>query len=104
MGQQAVSACRNGHLEQEAENLHAAWRTWPQVVQNQDRHTLIYQGRDSLETLEIVVAGCCLLFDVVWDHDEIAAETVRRWVWRDKTRRYSSVASVEWDKRMVFWN
>lgn len=98
----AVSACQNGLLEREAEHLHDVWRMWLHTVKTQDREALIYQGRDSLETLEMVVAGCCLLLDVVRDNDEIVAEITRRWVWGDKTRRYSSSVSMEWDKRIVF--
>ena len=98
----AIAPCRQGSLAREAEHLHAAWRTWLQIVQTQDKETLIYQGRDSLETLEIVVAGCCLLLDVAWDKDEVATEIARRWIWGDKTHRYSRAESMEWDKRIVF--
>jgi alkylation response protein AidB-like acyl-CoA dehydrogenase len=79
-----VSGCRKTYLSKEAEYLQLVWQTWFTATPKQCKEIMKYNGRDSIATLDLVISGCCLLFDALRDRDDVATEVARRWIWGDK--------------------
>ena len=97
-----VSACQKTYLVKEAEHLQSVWKAWLATTLKQERKVMLYNGRDSLATLDLVISGICLLLDALRDGDNVAIEVARRWIWKDKIVQYPYPIAVAWDKKIVF--
>jgi hypothetical protein len=97
-----VSACQKAYLSKEAEHLQSVWKSWSATTLKQEKKVILYNGRDSLATLDFVISGICLLLNALHDGDHVSIEVARRWIWKHKMVQYQYSVAVAWDKKIVF--
>lgn len=66
------------------------------MANKMDSAELHWNGRSVLEHLDTIACGCLLMYDAVFDGDEVATEIARRWVWSTAPNETRPLTEGSW--------
>jgi alkylation response protein AidB-like acyl-CoA dehydrogenase len=98
----ALTIADSNRFKLEAGKLRDAWIQWLARIKPLTVDQMRWEGRSHLKTLEWVVCGCLLLLDASRDHNDVAQEITRRWIFGSAARSESWQEDSSWEKRIVF--